>query len=131
MPTNAQVKQNQAALQDSSKSVKCKVIDYHINYHEFKYEKDFSSTDLKIDNLKKHLPLWETVLIANDFVIVINTGYLIPYIKDPTSAYLEKKNKSTLTHTSFVQTSVSMNSTGKERLILDLRHVCVFKWQVI
>jgi hypothetical protein len=30
-----------------------------------------------------------------------------------------------LTHTSFVQTSVSMNSTGKERLILDLRmHGC-------
>jgi hypothetical protein len=44
-----------------------------------------------IDNLKKHLPFWETVLIANDFVIVINTGYLIPYFKDQTSAYLEKK----------------------------------------
>jgi len=69
----------------------------------------------------------KSVLIANDFVIAINTGYLIPYFKDPTSAYLEKKNKSTLTHTSFVQTSVSMNSTGKERLILDIRHVWVFK----
>jgi len=81
VPTNAQVKHDQAALQDSSKSVKYNVIDYHINYYEFKYEKDFSSTDLKIYNLKKHLPFWE---IANDFVIVINTGYLIPYFKDPT-----------------------------------------------
>lgn len=59
-PTNAQVKHDQAALQDSSKSVKRNVIDHNINYYEFEYEKDFSSTDLKIiDNLKKHLPFWE------------------------------------------------------------------------
>jgi len=59
LPTNAQVKHYQEALQDSSKSVKRNVIDYHINYYEFKYEKEFSSTDLKIDNLKKYLSFWE------------------------------------------------------------------------
>jgi len=59
VPTNAQVKHDQEALQDSSKSVKRNVIDYHINYYEFKYEKEFSSTDLKIDNLKKYLSFWE------------------------------------------------------------------------
>jgi len=56
VPTNAQVKHDQAAQQDSSKSVKCNVIDYNINYYEFEYDKDFSSTDLKIDNLITHLP---------------------------------------------------------------------------
>ena len=59
VPTNAQVKHDQEALQDSSKSVKRNVIDYHINYYEFKYEKECSSTDLKIDNLKKYLSFWE------------------------------------------------------------------------
>ena len=89
--------------------------------------------------------------------IVINSGYLIPFVKDPTSIYLRKKKttityKSTLTNTSFVKIaiesllhtgviiecqghipfvvnplSVSVNSTGKERLILDfLRHVNKF-----
>lgn len=149
--TNAQERQDGAAPQDSSKPVKYNVLDYDIYDYESEYEKDFPSYDFKVDNLKKHLHFWKSVLKANDFVLnVINSGYLIPFFKNPTSAYL-KNNKSTLTHTSFVNTaiesllhtgviiecqghipfvvnplSVSVNSNGKERLILDLRHVNKF-----
>ena len=49
------------------------------------------------------------MLKADDFTLnVINTGYLIPFFKEPTSAYLKMNNKSTLTHTSFVQTSINL-----------------------
>jgi hypothetical protein len=47
------------------------------------------------------------VFNANNFVLyVINTGYLIPFFKDPTSAFKKKNNKSTLTYTSFAQTAI-------------------------
>jgi hypothetical protein len=37
---------------------------------------------------------------------VINTGYLIPLFKDPTSAFKKKNSKSTLTYTSFALTAI-------------------------
>ena len=49
----------------------------------------------------------KSVLNANNFVLyVINIGYLIPFFKDPTSAFKKKNNKSTLTYTSFAQTAI-------------------------
>ena len=83
----------------------------------------------------------------NDFILqVIGNRYAIPFITFPSNAFFHN-NHSALTHTDFVleaiqqlilsgsvvqvsspprvvnPLSVSVQSCGKERLILDLRHV--------
>lgn len=94
-------------------------------------------------NLKKHSSYWKNVLHANDFIMnVIDFGYRIPFFSDPPSVFL-KNNRSALQHSEFVENSiqellskncitevkctfvvnpltVSVNSSGKERLVLDL-----------
>ncbi|VDH92658.1 Hypothetical predicted protein [Mytilus galloprovincialis] len=79
---------------------------------------------------------------------VIDFGYRIPFFSDPPSVFL-KNNRSALQHSEFVENSiqellskncitevkctfvvnpltVSVNSSGKERLVLDLRHINKF-----
>ena len=91
------------------------------------------------------------ILNANDFVLnVISDGYLIPFFKKPVSAYL-RNNCSANSHVLFVECAINkllqngavkelkdqipfvvnpltvpVNASGKERLILDLRHVNQF-----
>ena len=93
----------------------------------------------------------KNVLLANDFILnvhVIEFGYMIPFIDPPTPVILAN-NCSALKHANFVERSigelldkgcirevtspfvvnpltVSVNSSGKERLVLDLRHVNKF-----
>ena len=98
-------------------------------------------------NLKNNVSFWKNNLQANDFIInTIEYGYRIPFITEPCSIHLSN-NRSDLQHASFVEKSimellttncinevtyppfvvnpltVSVQSSGKKRLVLDLRHV--------
>lgn len=115
-----------------------------------KYEKKSCQNLINVKgNLRKHALFWKNVLNANDFIMnVINFGYRIPFLSEPPTIFLSN-NRSALKHSEFVENSieelltkecikevnrpfvvnpltVSVNSTGKERLVLDLRHVNKF-----
>jgi len=121
------------------------------NHDLFEYEQNVTPPTLK-GRLKAHLPYWESIY-ANRFIIdTIRFGYRIPFIENPIRVLLVN-NKSALEHSEFVETaitelvqncavvevpfiphivnplSVSIQSSGKKRLILNLRHVnqCVWK----
>lgn len=101
-------------------------------------------------NLKRNISFWRDQLHANPFIeSVIIEGYKIPFYSQPTPIIC-KNNSSALKHSKFVDKAVnellekcfikemntepictnplnvSVNSSGKERLILDLRHVNQF-----
>ena len=124
------------------------------NHDVFEYEQNVTPPILK-GRLKGHLPYWESIY-ANRFIIdIIHFGYRIPFIETPIRACLAN-NKSALEHSEFVETaitelvqnfvvvevpfiphivnplSVSIQSSGKKRLILDLRYVhqCVWKEKI-
>ena len=102
--------------------------------------------------LKAKLDYWHTNG-ANSFVIdTIKCGYRIPFISTPCKAQFPN-NKSALDNASFVESAISelvsnhavvevpfvphvvnplsasTQSSGKKRLILDLRHVNQFIWK--
>ena len=105
---------------------------------------DISSIGKGVKNrLRKHVDFWEHIG-ASEFVIqTIKTGYVIPFLKNPPPMAM-KNNKSALFHSDFVDVtildlldtgcivetpfqpfvvnplSVSVQSSGKKRLILDL-----------
>lgn len=102
--------------------------------------------------LKQHIDFWDEIGCKQYIRNTILSGYEIPFIHTPTNVYLTN-NKSAKENMSFVlQTisdlsvsgrvievpfqpvvvnplTVSINSSGKKRLILDLRHVnkCIWK----
>jgi len=105
--------------------------------------------------LKSCLGFWESIN-TNSFIIdIIRCGYRIPFIDTPCRSILSN-NKSALEHAEFVESailelvsihsvvevpfvphvvnplSVSIQSSGKKTLILDLRHVnkCVWKQKI-
>ena len=117
----------------------------------FEYEQNSASPLLK-GRLKTKLEYWHSIG-ANNFVIdTIKFGYLIPFISTPCRA-LFHNNKSALENASFVEPaisklvgnhsvievpfvqhvvnplSVSIQSSSKKRLILDLRHVNQSIWK--
>jgi hypothetical protein len=97
------------------------------------------------------------VLNASDYIlnVIALGGYRIPFVSEPTSVML-RNNLSSYKHSTFVERAISellinnyinevtcqpfvvnpltvyVNSSGKERLVLDLRHVnkCVDKQKV-
>lgn len=102
--------------------------------------------------LKKYVAYWQSVGSSQFILDIIELGYKIPFFETPT-AYVGKNNLSARKHQSFVNEaisellkhncieeihecpeiinplSVTIQSSGKKRLILDLRHVnqCVYK----
>lgn len=105
--------------------------------------------------LRSHVEFWRNILKASDYVIdVVQNGYIIPFYETPVS-YLLKNNKSALEHCDFVlgaitdlvhsgcvfklevhfipyivyPLSVSVNSSGKKRLILDLSVMNRYVWK--
>ena len=96
--------------------------------------------------LKRHVEFWRNIWALDFDISVIEKGYKIPFIEVPPVAYL-RNNKSALQHDNFAQQaisellqsnrivetittpyvvnplSVSVQPSGKLRLILDLRHV--------
>ena len=102
--------------------------------------------------LKKHLPFWKTIGASKFILDIIESGYKIPFFGTPTP-FKGKNNASSRLHASFVNDavndllsqnciqqikhcpqiinplSVSIQSSGKKRLILDLRHVNQFVYK--
>ena len=116
------------------------------------YSFHIQNTNITIVNgrLIKCLDFWKSELKASSFVLnIISDGYKIPFVQQPSSALL-KNNRSALEHEDFVSNeihallqkqcieevnkppfcvnplTVSVNNSGKKRLILDLRHVNKF-----
>ena len=55
----------------------------------FEYEAGISSINVK-NRLRNSLPFWKKIN-ASDFILdVINSGYKIPFVKEPESVFLKK-----------------------------------------
>ena len=111
----------------------------------FEYETGVSDINVK-GRLKQSFDFWENIGTSSFILDVIKYGYKIPLLSQPESIFLNN-NKSALDHKEFVSKaildlvknglvknvlfkphvinplSVSVNSSVKERLSLDLRHV--------
>ena len=111
------------------------------------YEYEFGISDINVNGrLKKSVEFWEQIGTSKFILDVIKEGYKIVLLHKPEKTFL-KNNKSSIEHKYFVDTAivqllkgglvkelqnrphvvnpltVSINGKGKERLILDLRHV--------
>ena len=118
--------------------------DYTIQ--EFEFEKGNNYPSVK-GRLKKNLIFWQETLSGNSAILeIIDNGYMIPFFKTPKYS-LFPNNQSALKSKDFAeesiskllkcgsiiqaekppevisQLSVSVNSSGKKRVILDLRYV--------
>ncbi len=104
------------------------------------------------EGFRKHLPFWKTFEVSKFILDIIGSGYKIPFFGTPTP-FMGKNNASSRAHASFVNDavndllsqnciqeikhcpqiinplSVSIQSSGKKRLILDLRHVNQFVYK--
>ena len=150
VPENPRHPQQEKA-NESPETVKYDFINLHAQDYEYENSAHQSSTSFFVGSLKNNFNFWKETLKANNFVLnVVSSGYLIPFSNSPSSAYL-KNNQSAKAHASFVEQAinkllsngavvevkdhipfivnpltVSVNTSGKERLILDLRHVNQF-----
>ena len=127
------------------------LVNFDYDRNLFEFEQNSALPVLK-GRLKSCLNYWHTIG-ANSFVIdTIKFGYRIPFISTPCQASFSN-NQSALNNESFVESaiaelvhthavvevpfiphvvnplSVSIQSSGKKRLILDLRHVNHFVWK--
>ena len=118
--------------------------DYTIQEFEFEKGNDYPSVKRR---LKQNLIFWQETLSANSAILeIIDNGYKIPFYKTPKRVSF-CNNQSALKNKDFVEESisellkcgsiieaekppevinplsVSINSSGKKRLILDLRYV--------
>lgn len=120
-------------------------------YDRFEYEQSENPPTLR-GRMRAHIKFWEDIN-ANSFILdVIRHGYKIPFKETPLAS-MSPNNKSALEHSEFVESaildlvksqaavevsyiphvvsplSVSVQSSGKKRLILDLRIVnkCIWK----
>ena len=119
----------------------------------FEFESSHNSIQSVKGRLRAHFSFWLHTLSANDFILrIIDKGYAIPFITAPQNAFFDN-NHSSLIHADFVfeaiqelllsgsvvevpspphvvnPLSVSIQSCGKKRLILDLRHVNKHIWK--
>lgn len=123
-------------------------VEYDFNFLDSKQKCEIKrGTPSVKGKLKENVNFWEHTIQANEFILnVIKEGYKIPFLSPPEPVKL-KNNASALQHVKFVKSaiselldsgciveqssrpfcvnplSVSVNKNGKERLILDLRHV--------
>ena len=116
------------------------------------YELDSANINKNVNvkgRLKAHFEFWKRIGTSKYILSVIKDGYVVPFNQVPPSRDL-KNNNSVLTHGDFVEEainelifsgrvlelkqkphvvnplSVSVQKSGKKRLILDLRHVNQF-----
>ncbi|CAC5383106.1 unnamed protein product [Mytilus coruscus] len=139
----------------SSSSETVKYQFYNLHEQDYEYENSHNGKTLFfVGSLYENFSFWKEVLKATNFVFnVISDGNLISFFffENPSSARLNK-NMSAFKHSAFVEhainkllqtgaaaieckdhipfainpLTVSVNAPGKERLILDLRHVNQF-----
>ena len=121
-----------------------------IDRDNFEYEQSAPAPTLK-GRLKSRVSYWESIN-ANRFIVVIKFGYRIPFVSTPLAKRFSN-NKSAFAHHDFVTKailelvanfaivevpsfplvvsplSVALSSSGKERLILDLRYLSQHVWK--
>ena len=122
---------------------------YNNNYHE--YEEGLSEPIVK-GRLKASKDFWIHIGADSQTIDTVSNGYKLPFIHTPPPSVF-KNNKSAFSHSEFVSEavadllskglvckcssvpdiinplSVSVNSSGKCRLILDLRYVNQYLWK--
>ena len=103
-------------------------------------------------SLRRNIDFWRSINAYESVLDMIENGYKVPFIETPSSKVF-KNNKSALDNAEFVQETildllktgriletftpctvinpltVSVNATGKKRLILDLRYINQFVWK--
>ena len=124
-----------------------------ISDHSIDFDNSHTSVHSVKGRLKDHFNFWSHDLGASDFILqVISNGYAIPFVTIPPKAFFRNNNSAVkeagfvsealqeLVHSGYVvevstpphvvyPLSVSIQSTGKKRLILDLRHVNFHVWK--
>ena len=122
-------------------------------FFEFQeYELSYNKNNSVKSRLRQHVSYWKSI-DASDFILdIIENGYVIPFKETPVRS-VSKNNKSAVNNDSFVTQaiselvnsgcvvktpfipyivnplSVAENSSGKKRLILDLRITNKFIWK--
>lgn len=119
-------------------------VEYNLVYNSYEYKEGIKSVK---GRLKNHVNFWKTELKPTELVLnTIEHGYVIPFFQEPVSAFL-KNNRSAIDNSGFVAKAISellisgciiettyvpyvvnpltvaISDSGKERLVLDLRHV--------
>ena len=116
------------------------------------YEQGRSSSIVVAGRLKSHIQFWRSIGASQFILDVIEHGYRIPFHSIPLVSF-SSNNKSALAHSDFVNEaisellvtnrileakvlphnvnplSVAVQSSGKKRLILDLRFVNKHVWK--
>ena len=124
----------------------------HCNSDSYEYEQGVTSNIVVPGSLKNHIQFWRSIGSSQFILDVIDEGYRIPFYSTPPPSF-SWNNKSALAHRSFVDEaisellltyrvfetdviprnvnplSVSIQSSGKKRLILDLRLINKHLWK--
>ena len=120
------------------------------NYYE--YEQG-SSEPIIYGRLRSCIPFWKDIGASDDIIDTIENGYKIPFVTIPSPKYI-RNNKSAIDNSDFVAEAinalisknlicelhdsipdivnpltVATQSSGKKRLILDLRHINIHVWK--
>ena len=115
-----------------------------LDHDLYEYEQGLSPNIIVAGRLKTHIQFWKSIGASQYILDVIDSGYRIPFHSTPPVSF-SNNNKSALANASFVDEaisellitnrifesdaiphnvnplSVSVQSSGKKRLILDLR----------
>ena len=110
----------------------------HYNLDSYEYEQGVSSNIVVPGSLKNHIQFWRSIGTSQFILVVIDEGYRIPLYSTPPPSF-SRNNKSALAHPSFVDEAISelllnyrvfsIQSSGKKRLILDLRFINKHLWK--
>ena len=124
----------------------------HCYSDSYEYEQGVTSNIVVPGSLKNHIQFWRSIGSSQFILDVIDEGYRIPFYSTPPPSF-SRNNKSALAHRSFVDEaisellltyrvfetdviprnvnplSVSIQSSGKKRLILDLRLINKHLWK--
>ena len=120
----------------------------------YEFDNSYTSVHSVKGRLKDHFNFWPHDLGASDFILqIISNGYAIPFVTIPPYKAFFRNNNSAVKEAGFVSEahqelvhsgcvvevstsphvvnplSVSIQSTGKKRLILDLRHANFHVWK--
>ncbi len=125
---------------------------YDSNYYLSNFHEQGTEEPIVRGRMKANVNFWKEIGAPDDVISVIEEGYKIPLLTTPPPVIL-KNNKSALDNSSFVTDavndllskglivestvipdivnplSVSIQSSGKKRLILDLRYVNYHVWK--
>ena len=134
---------------DSSHLDRYDPVFYLANFHD--YEQGISEPIVR-GRLKSSIKFWSAIGAESEILSIIHDGYKLPFVNTPPAATF-KNNKSAINYSDFVSEavsdllkknlivecsdkpcivnplSVSVQSSGKLRLILDLRYINKFLWK--